>query len=74
MIKYFEVTEAKDGKPPSVFFLSMFQSTVPQRGCGLLPKRYNDVSKCEVMRFYKLYNNKGLVEPICMAVPRKVRV
>lgn len=66
-IRYFEVTDAA----PYVFFLSMFQSTIPQRGCGLLPKRHNDVSKCEVMRFFKLYNNKGLVEPICFAVPRK---
>ena len=41
---------------------------------GLLPKRYNDVSKCEMMRFFKLYNNKGCVEPLSMAVPRKVRL
>ncbi len=68
-IRYFEVTDAK----PFVFFLSMFQSTAPQRGCGLLPKRHNEVSKCEVMRFFKLYNNKGLAEPITFAVPRKVR-
>ena len=52
-------------------FLNLFQSTVAQRGMGVLPKRHVDSKQCEVMRFYKL-DNKGSVVPIVMTVPRKV--
>ena len=49
----------------------MYQSNLPQRGLGSMPKRELDYMNCEVMRFYKL-NSKGMVEPISMTVPRKV--
>jgi hypothetical protein len=66
-IRYFEVTAAA----PYVFFLSMYQSTVPGRSVCTMPKRHMDYMKCEVMRFFKLQHTKGLVEPISMTVPRK---
>ena len=67
-IRYFEITDAS----PYCHWLSMFQSNVPQRGVGLMPKRKLDYMNCEVMRFYKVQQTKGLVEPISMTVPRKV--
>ena len=65
-IRYFEVTEE------SVFFLNMYQSTVPGRSVCSMPKKEMDYMKCEVMRFFKLQHTKNLVEPISMTVPRKV--
>jgi hypothetical protein len=64
-IRYFEVTEE------SVFFLNMYQSTVPGRSVCSMPKKEMDYMKCEVMRFFKLQHTKNLVEPISMTVPRK---
>ena len=49
----------------------MYQSNLPQRGVGSMPKRKLDYMNCEIMRFYKL-NSKGMIEPISMTVPRKV--
>ena len=40
---------------------------------GVMPKQGLDVGACEVFRFYKLVTLKGLVEPISMIVPRRVR-
>ena len=40
---------------------------------GVMPKRGCDVSRCEVMRLYKLHASKNLIEPISMIVPRKVQ-
>ena len=57
---------------PYAHFLSMYQSNTSQRGVGVLPKRHVNYMECEVMRFYKL-QTKGIVEPIAMTVPRKVR-
>ena len=67
-IRYFSLN---DDATPHVAFLSMYQSTIPQRGAGCMPKRHLDYMNTEVARFYKL-NNKGMVEPIAMTVPRKV--
>lgn len=39
-----------------------------------MPKRGLDVTSCEIFRFYKLITTKGLIEPISMIVPRRVRV
>ncbi|XP_059936355.1 coronin-6 isoform X5 [Mesoplodon densirostris] len=64
-IRYFEITE----EPPFVHYLNTFSSKEPQRGMGFMPKRGLDVSKCEIARFYKLYERK--CEPIIMTVPRK---
>lgn len=58
---------------PYAHFLSMYQSSASQRGVGVLPKRHIHFMECEVMRFYKL-QTKGIVEPIAMTVPRKVRI
>jgi hypothetical protein len=66
-IRYFEITD----ESPYVFFLSMYQSNVPQRGVGVLPKQHVDYMHCEVMRFFKVQHTKGIVEPIAMTVPRK---
>lgn len=65
-IRYFEVTT------DSVFFLNMYQSTVPGRSVCAMPKKEMEYMKCEVMRFFKLQHTKSLVEPIAMTVPRKV--
>ena len=69
-IRFFEVTDDS----PYVFFLSMYQSTIPGRSVCSLAKRHMDYMKCEVMRFFKLQHTKGLVEPLSMTVPRKVCV
>ncbi|CAI8034341.1 Coronin-1A [Geodia barretti] len=66
-IRYFEVTD----ESPYVFFLSMYQSSVPARSVCSMPKRHMDFMKCEVMRFFKVQHTKGLVEPLSMTVPRK---
>lgn len=50
----------------------MYQSSASQRGVGVLPKRHINYMECEVMRFFKL-QTKGIVEPVAMTVPRKVR-
>ncbi|XP_065883807.1 coronin-1A-like [Dysidea avara] len=65
-IKYFEIVDSS----PYAHFLTMYQSSVPQRGVGVLPKRNVNFMECEVMRFYKL-QTKGIIEPIAMTVPRK---
>ncbi|KAH9509688.1 Coronin-2A [Bulinus truncatus] len=66
-IRYFEI-DSEDG---SVHFLNTYQSALPQRGLGMMPKRGIDSFKNEVARFYKLHASKNLVEPISMIVPRK---
>lgn len=65
-VRFFEVIS----EPPYLQFLNLYQSTVSQRGMGVLPKRCVDYKQCEVMRFYKL-DNKGSVVPLVMTVPRK---
>lgn len=55
-----------------MFFLTMYQSTVPQRGAACMPKRVLDHMQCEVMRFFKVVPSKQIVEPIVFTVPRKV--
>ena len=67
-IKYYEVVEDK----PYTYFLNEYKSSSPQRGFGWMPKRGCDVGQCEIARFYKLHST-GLIEPIRMIVPRKVK-
>lgn len=67
--RYFEVSEEDGGK---VFFLSMYQTTVPARSVCSMPKRHVDYMKCEVMKFFRILHTKGDVEPLSMTVPRKV--
>ncbi|KAJ1823322.1 Coronin-like protein crn1 [Coemansia sp. RSA 2671] len=63
-IRYYEYTDDK------LYLLSEYSSSEPQRGLGVMPKRGVDVSKCEVMRFFKVASN-SLVEPVSFRVPRK---
>lgn len=51
-------------------YINTFQTTEPQRGIGLMPKRGCDVTTCEVAKFYRM-NNNGLCQVISMTVPRK---
>jgi len=53
-----------------VHYINTFQTTEPQRGIGLMPKRGCDVTTCEVAKFYRM-NNNGLCQVISMTVPRK---
>ena len=48
-VRYYEITD--DDK--HIYFLNEYKSAQPQKGMGLLPKRANDIPKCEVTRFYK---------------------
>ncbi|XP_065173133.1 coronin-6 isoform X2 [Atheta coriaria] len=66
VIRYFEITP----EPPFVHYINTFQTPDPQRGIGMMPKRGNDVTSCEISRFYRL-NNSGLCQVITMTVPRK---
>lgn len=54
---------ARDPTPPPPLLSS----------AGVMPKHGLDVGACEVFRFYKLVTLKGLIEPISMIVPRRVR-
>ncbi|UYV61297.1 CORO1C, partial [Cordylochernes scorpioides] len=65
-IRYFEITD----EPPFVHYINTHQSTEPQRGMGMMPKRGCDVHQCEIGRFYKLHS-RGLCEVISFTVPRK---
>ena len=65
-MRYFEITD----EPPFIHYINTYQSTEPQRGIGLMPKRGCDVLSCEIARFYKLHT-KGLCEVITFTVPRK---
>lgn len=51
-------------------FINTFQSSDPQRGIGMMPKRGCDVNTCEIAKFYRLTNN-GLCQVISMTVPRR---
>ncbi|BFZ14229.1 hypothetical protein BsWGS_17268 [Bradybaena similaris] len=64
-IRYFEIDVG------TVQFLNTYQTSLPQRGLGMMPKRGVDPFKNEVARFYKLHASKNLVEPVSMIVPRK---
>ncbi|KAK6184793.1 hypothetical protein SNE40_007182 [Patella caerulea] len=66
-IRYYEIASEE----PYIHFLNAYQSSSPQRGLGMMPKRGCDVTKCEVLRFYKLHAGKNLIEPISMICPRK---
>ncbi|KAK2708125.1 coronin-1C-A-like [Artemia franciscana] len=66
VIRYFEITP----EAPFVHYINTFQTSDPQRGIGIMPKRGCDVSSCEIARFYRL-NNSGLCQVISMTVPRK---
>ncbi|XP_068164032.1 coronin-2A [Antennarius striatus] len=66
-IRYYELSNQK----PYVSFLTEYQSRLPQKGLGVMPKRGLDVHSCEIFRFYRLIAIKDLIEPLSMIVPRK---
>ncbi|CAF0894334.1 unnamed protein product [Didymodactylos carnosus] len=66
-IRYYEVGESE----PYLHFLSEYKSASPQRCLGVMPKVGLDVTKNEIMRFYKLFATGSICEPISMIVPRK---
>ncbi|CAF0911838.1 unnamed protein product [Didymodactylos carnosus] len=66
-IRYYEVNETE----PYLHFLSEYKSASPQRCLGIMPKIGLDVTKNEIMRFYKLFATGSICEPISMIVPRK---
>ncbi|ESN90362.1 hypothetical protein HELRODRAFT_71055 [Helobdella robusta] len=66
-IRYVEIID----EPPYIYFLNQFQSSIPQRGLGMMPKRGLDMKRCEIARFFKLHSSKDVCEPISMIVPRK---
>jgi len=65
-IRYYEITDQEK----SVYFISAFKSSSPQKGMCMVPKRAMDTSSCEIDRLLKV-NNKNVVEPISFYVPRK---
>lgn len=64
-IRYYEYVD--DNK--SLYYLSEYKSSDPQRGMGFLPKRAVNTQEVEVARLFKLHSNA--VEPITFRVPRK---
>jgi coronin-1B/1C/6 len=66
-IRYFELTDSE------AFKLDEFRSQVGCRGTCVLPKRRNDVTRCEVMRFLKLTTTNS-VEGVSFCVPRKEEI
>ena len=46
VIRYFEITD----ESPYVHYLNCYQSSEPQRGMGMLPKRAVNVNNCEITR------------------------
>ena len=65
-IRYYEYDSA------SLYSLSEYQSSVPQRGMCFLPRRSLSVSECEIARAYKVAGST--IEPISFIVPRKVGI
>lgn len=63
-VRYYEYADDK------LYSLAEFMSPDPQRGMAVMPKRGVDVTKCEVIRLYKVASNSH-VEPVSFRVPRK---
>jgi len=63
-IRYFEFQDDE------LFPLSEYQSTEPQRGLAVAPKRAVNVADNEVVKMYKTVND-SIIEPISFIVPRK---
>jgi coronin-1B/1C/6 len=64
-IKYFEIVKDK----PHAYVLSQFQDSQSTVGGCFLPKRYCDVTKCEISVFLRVL--KEAVVPVSFQVPRK---
>jgi len=60
-----------DNKAPYMHRLNDgFRSSVPAKGCCLVPKRGLNIMECENARLLKLTNNEG-IHPLSFIVPRK---
>ncbi|KAL6943109.1 hypothetical protein ACO0RG_002094 [Hanseniaspora osmophila] len=66
-IRYFEFLNDE------LFELSEFNSTDPQRGFAMAPKRTVNVHNNQIMQAYKTVNDR-LIEPISFICPRKAEV
>jgi coronin-1B/1C/6 len=64
-IKYYEVVKEK----PCLYLLSQFQDSNSTVGGCFLPKRYCDVTKCEIAVFLRVL--KESISPVSFQVPRK---
>jgi len=53
----------------TVHVLGIHRDSEPQKGGCFLKKRYCDVMRCEITRFFKVTNNKCI--PLSFVVPRK---
>ena len=67
VIRYYELVK----EAPYCHYLSTYQSSDPQKGCGYMPKRGCNVNNNEVIRFFKIHSTKPICEPISFTVPRK---
>ncbi|ODV84734.1 hypothetical protein CANARDRAFT_8313 [[Candida] arabinofermentans NRRL YB-2248] len=63
-IRYFEFENDE------LFQLSEYQSTAPQRGFAIMPKRCVNIKENEILRSFKLLNDNS-IEPISFIVPRR---
>ena len=54
----------------SLYLLSEYKSSDPQRGIGFLPRRALNIAECEIARAFKVAGSA--IEPIAFIVPRKV--
>lgn len=63
-ISYYEIVD----EAPYAHFLSKFQTSDPQVGVAVLPRRNVDVSNVEIARMYKLTTKN--IQPLSFTVPR----
>ena len=63
-ISYYEIVD----EAPYAHLLSKFQTSDPQVGVAVLPKRYVNVQKVEIARMLKLSTKN--VQPLAFTVPR----
>ena len=66
VILYFEITD----ETPFVHYLNFYNSSEPQRGIDMMPKRGIYVNTCEIFMFYKLLT-KGFYKIITMTMTCK---
>ncbi|KAK0452822.1 uncharacterized protein EV420DRAFT_1558479 [Desarmillaria tabescens] len=62
-IRYYEYESS------SLYALSEYKTSNPQRGMCFLPRRALNISECEIARAYKVHGSS--IEPIAFIVPRK---
>ncbi|KAG7443881.1 DUF1900-domain-containing protein [Guyanagaster necrorhizus] len=62
-IRYYEYESS------SLYALSEYKSSEPQRGMCFLPRRALNIGECEIARAYKVHASS--IEPIAFIVPRK---